>query len=266
MKHFTLTLMVAAAMMSAPAIAQNKVTNLSANTTRLNVELVNQTEQTVQLSRYFFHGYNTLCLPLSVSSEQLTQAGLKAERLQAIGQEGNVLNLYFVDCTAEGIEAGMPYLIYSDKAQYFRIKNTEAMNISTEAKNVRFTDNEGNAVTFGSSWESIERVGRYGIPAQQDVTPLQSVLVRTEADKTFLPTRCGFSWDTQSATAQELRIQHVSPAEITAIAKVSTGVAATVDVYDLKGNVIRRQASAKNATNGLPAGVYVIGGEKVVVR
>jgi len=265
MKHFTFTLMVAAAMMSTTAIAQNKVTNLSTNASRLNVELVSQTEKTVQLSRYFFAGYNTLCLPLSVSSQQLTQAGLRAERLQAIGQEGSVLNLYFVDCTAEGIEAGMPYLVYSDKAQTFRVTNTDAMNFSTEAKNVRFADSEGNAVTFGSSWESIERVGRYGIPAQQNVTPLQSVLVRTEADKTFLPTRCGFSWDTQSSTAQELRIQHVTPAELTAIAKVTTG-AATVDVFDLKGNVVRRQVNAHNATNGLPAGVYVVGGEKIIVR
>ena len=80
------------------------------------------------------------------------------------------------------------------------MKNTDVLNFDPELKSVRMTDDKGNIVTFGSSWESLEKVGRYGIPAKQNVTPLESILVRTEADKTFLPTRCGFTWVEQAAT------------------------------------------------------------------
>lgn len=257
MKHFTLALMAAAALSTA-AIAQNKVTNVSANSSRLNVEMVQQADQTVQLSRYLFAGYNTLCLPMSVSPEQLAQADITVERLAAIGQEGTTLNLYFVDCTAEGIQAGLPYLIYSKKAQSFRVRNTDAMTVSTTLQTVRMNDNQGNQVSFSSSWESIEQVGRYGIPAQQNVTPLESVLVRTEADKTFLPTRCGFTWETQSPTAQELCIQHVTMADVTAInSTLMNGERVNAEVYDLNGRRVSDMARP---------GVYVVNGEKIIVK
>lgn len=256
MKHFTLALMAAAAL-STTAIAQNKVTTLTANATRLNVEMVQQTDQTVQLSRYLFAGYNTMCLPMSVSAEQLAQAGVTVERLAAIAQEGSTLNLYFVDCTAEGIQAGLPYLVYSQKAQSLRVRNTDATSINTVLQTVRMNDGQGNQVSFSSSWESLEQVGRYGIPAQQAAYPLESVLVRTEADKTFLPTRCGFTWETQSPTAQDLRIQHVTMADVTAIKGVDNGKLDIDNVYDLNG---------RRVTDMARPGVYVVNGEKVVVK
>ena len=189
MKQLVLAMMMATAI-STSAFAQNKVKNVYASSSKLDVEML-QSEQPIQLNRYFFAGYNTLCLPMSVSAEQL--GDIKVERFQGIEQEGNILNLYFVECTNEGIQAGVPYLVYSPKSQYFRIKNSDAMTIGNELKVIRMSDKNGNTVTFGSGWETIEKVGRYGIPAQQDVTPLEAVLVRTNADKKFLPTRCGFT-------------------------------------------------------------------------
>ena len=212
--------MMMATAMSTTAVAQNRVKNIYASTPKLDMELMQKSDQTVQLNRYFFAGYNTLCLPFSLTGDQMAAAAkdLKIERLAGIQQEGQTLNLYFVDCTADGIQAGVPYLIYSPTAQYLRVKNSEALNFDNELKAVRMSDNNGNTITFGSAWESIEKVGRYGIPAKQDVTPLQAILVRTNADKTFLPTRCGFSWDQQAPSATDLQIIHAtSMAEVTAI-------------------------------------------------
>ena len=268
MKHYVL-IIVAAAAMCTQAVAQNRVKYLSTSTEKLNVEqLVTANEQQVQLTRYLFAGYNTLCLPMSMSSEQLAASAkdIQVERLAAMKQDGNVLNLYFLDCTAEGIEAGVPYLVYSPTTQTMRVKSTEALSVNAELKTVRMNDGEGNQVAFDSSWESIEKVGRYGIPAQQDVTPLQSILIRTEGDKRFLPTRCGFTWEQQNGTATELKIKHV-----TSLEAVATGInslkakSAKTDVYDLKGNLIIKQASASQV-NSLPRGVYVISGEKFVVK
>lgn len=254
MKHTFIALLASAMCLTASA----QVKYVSTNTTKLNVEQLQDQSKTAQVSRYFFAGYNTLCLPMSMSAEQLNEAapGVTVERLVAIRQEGSVLNLYFADCTANGIEAGMPYLVYSPKEQNLRFKNTDAMVVNTDLQAVRLIDGQGNQVTFSSSWEAMTKKGRYGIPAQQNVYPLESVLVRTEGDKTFLPTRCGFSWDEQAASASELQIKHVTMNEATAI----TGVVAEKtngEAYDLNGRKMSGQ---------MKKGIYVIDGEKRVVK
>ena len=130
------------------------------------------------------------------------------------------------------------------------------------------SDGEGNTVTFGSSWEALQVAGRYGIPAQQDAYLLESVLIRTEADKTFLPTRCGFTWDEQSASATNLEIKHVtslSAIGTTALQRVADqdGV---VDVYDTKGTLVKKGVSISEAKKSLPRGIYVVGGEKIAIQ
>lgn len=271
MKHLVLALVAAATLSATQAVAQSKVkvSQVYTEAATLNMKQLQSTQQTVQLNRYLFAGYNTICLPMSMSAEQLAEVAgdVRIERLAAIGQEGSTLNLYFVECTAEGIEAGTPYLIYSPKAQYLRARNTESMQVSAELQTVRMSDAAGNTVSFGSSWESMAKEGRYGIPAKQDVYPLQAILVRTTADKTFLPTRCGFNWEMQSPTAENIEIKHLASAsELTAISTVKAKSGSKVDVYDLNGKLVRRQVSAGSALNGLQRGVYVVGGEKVTVQ
>ena len=108
MKHFTLALVAAAAFCS-QAFAQNRVKNLYTSSETLNVSMLNN-EQPVQINRTLFAGYNTICLPMSLTAAQLQAAAkdVQVERLISIGQEGSTLNLYFLDCTSEGIEAGVP--------------------------------------------------------------------------------------------------------------------------------------------------------------
>ena len=250
MKHFTLALIATA--LCTTALAQSKVKNVYAYNDKLNIEQFQNTEQTVQLSRYFFAGYNTLCLPMTVSAEQL--GDVKVERFAGIQQEGNVLNLYFVECTSDGIQAGLPYLVYSPKSQYLRVKNSDAMTIDDQLRTVCMSDNNGNTVTFGSAWETIEKEGRYGIPAQQDVTPLEAVLVKTHADKKFLPTRCGFTWNQQNAAAKELRIVHLAQGEVTAIKGLNMQNSADANLYDLNGRKVSQSGK----------GIYVQEGKKVV--
>lgn len=256
MKQFVLMMTVAALMSSQNVLAQNRVKNLYTEAQTLKVEQVVNTEQTVQVNRYLFAGYNTLCLPMSLDANQLESAaaGVKVERLAAIRQDGNVLSLLFVDCTTEGIEAGVPYLIYSPKAQYLRAKNTEANGFDTEVKTIRMTDGNGNQVAFGSSWNLRTKDGLYGIPAKQDKAILESVLTRTNGEQSFLPTRCGFSWEQQSATAGKLEIKHVSMGEVTAIRTAISDEQGDGSVYDLNGRRV----------NGNGKGLYIQNGKKVV--
>ncbi len=256
MKQLVLALTAAALMGSMNASAQNKVKSLYTETQNLKVEQVMNTEQTVQLNRYLMAGYNTLCLPMTLDASQLAASAknVRVERLTAIHQEGNVLNLYFVDCTEEGIEAGVPYLIFSPTAQYLRARNTESNGVDIELKTIRMNDGEGNQVAFGSSWNLRTKEGLYGIPAQQKVPVLESVLMRTTANQSFLPTRCGFSWEQQSASAQRIEIKHASASDVTAISNISVKNAAEGAIYDLNGR----------KTKATKKGLYIQGGRKII--
>lgn len=268
MKHFVLLSLATAMICGQSALAQRTVKNLYTESKTLQVEQVATAAETVQLNRYLFAGYNTLCLPLSLSGEQVakTAPGLKVERLAAINQEGNTLCLYFVDCTAEGIEAGMPYLVFSPKTQYLRIKNSDATEVSTDIKTVQMTDAAGNRLSFSSSWEQRQKEGHYGIPAKQNVEVLESVLIPTTRETTFLPTRCEFCWEQQAPTATAIEIKHAANfSDVTAI-KGMKNLGERVDIYDLKGNVVKKGVDAAQVKAELPAGVYIIDGEKVVIR
>jgi len=268
MKHFTLLLM-AAATICTNAFAQSKAKNIYTSTTELNLEVLQNQAQPVVLNRTLFAGYNTICLPMSLSAEQLQAAAkdVQVERLGAIRQEGSTLNMYFVDCTNEGIEAGVPYLIFSPIFQTLHANTQAASGISTELKSVSMTDGAGNTVTFGSSWEMLKVEGRYGIPAQQDAYQLESVLIRTEGDKAFLPTRCGFTWDEQANTATALEIKHVTSLEdITTSIDDLQAKNATVDVYDAQGKLVLSKTNITSAKQNLPKGIYVVKGQKFAVK
>ena len=262
-----LVLSIIAGALVASAAAQTKaIVSLSANANHLRTDLIAKQTSDVALTRYLFEGYNTLCLPMSVSAEKLNEMGLTAERFVGIDQQGTVVTLYFTDCTAEGLRAGMPYLVRSAKSQTIKVKTGDASFIDTDINVQRLSDNRGNTVAFLGSWDAVNHDGRYGIPAQQNTFPLQAVLERTDGSKTFLPTRCGFLWEQQAVTAHELRIEHVANwSETTAISAIASD-GASVDVYDLSGKLVKTQVPAAQLTKTLKAGVYLINGNKVMVR
>lgn len=267
MKHFTLIVTALLALCSTASAQPVRVKYLSTTSQTLNAELLQNTEQPVQLSRVLFAGYNSICLPLTLDAQQLQTAapGVRVERFTGMRQEGEVLNLFFVDCTDEGIEAGVPYLIFSPKSQSMRARNTTSNGVNTTLRDVTMSDNVGNRVIFGSSWESLQTIGRYGIPAKQDVEILESILVRTDGEQTFLPTRCGFTWEAQAAGATKLQIKHVTEADVTRVETLKASKA-VMDIYDISGTLVRRQARVGEALQNLPRGIYVVGNEKVVVR
>lgn len=268
MKHITLLLMAAATICTS-AFAQPRPKYVYTSTTTLNVEALQDQAQPVVLNRTLYAGYNTICLPMSLSAEQLQAAAkdVQVERLEMIRQEGSTLNMYFLDCTNEGIEAGVPYLIFSPTFQTLRANTQNALGFNSNLQSITKSDGQGNTVTFGSSWEIIQVEGRYGIPAQQDTYILESILIRTEGDKAFLPTRCGFTWDQQTSTAQTLEIKHV-----TSLEDVGTSIEnlqatnAKVDVYNAQGTLVMSQTTVGAAKKSLPQGIYVVKGQKFAVK
>ena len=39
-----------------------------------------------------------------------------------------------------------------------------------------------------------------------------------------------------------------------------------VNVYSINGQLVRKNVKTLNATKGLPAGIYVVGGQKMIVK
>ncbi len=268
MKHFTLLLMIAATVCTS-TFAQPRPKYVYTSSTTLNVEALQNQAQPVVLNRTLYAGYNTICLPVSLSAAQLQAAAkdVQVERLEVIRQEGSTLNMYFLDCTDEGIEAGVPYLIFSPTYQTLRANTQDIAGFSSEIKSISKSDDAGNTVTFNSSWEAIQKEGRYGIPAQQETYVLESILIRTEGDKAFLPTRCGFTWNQQSNDAETLEIKHVTSLEDieTSIEKLQESNE-TVDIYSAQGTLVASQTNISAAKKNLPQGIYVAKGLKFAVK
>ncbi|MBO6059910.1 MAG: hypothetical protein J6P67_07205, partial [Bacteroidaceae bacterium] len=85
--------------------------------------------------------------------------------------------------------------------------------------------------------------------------------------KAFLPTRCGFTWDSQNTSAQTLEIKHITDlaGEETCI-KDLKAKDAVVDIYNTQGAVVMSKTNINKAMKTLPRGVYVINGLKVGVN
>ncbi len=72
-----------------------------------------------------------------------------------------------------------------------------------------------------------------------------------------------YDYDFQNYTGYALRL----PATPTAIGTVGLdGTSGYVNVYNINGQLMRYGVNASEATKNLPAGVYIIGGKKVVVK
>ena len=69
--------------------------------------------------------------------------------------------------------------------------------------------------------------------------------------------------DIDMMTSLEQIIKVTFGEELTGIAAVQ-GNAARVNVYGIDGRIVRSNVSAADALNGLPRGIYVVGGKKVL--
>ncbi len=232
--------------------AQGNV-SLSTSVKQINFSRITEKTSQVTLTRFLMAGYNSICLPFSVSADDLRKAvgeDVQLERLAKV--EGNLL--YFIDVTNEGITAGVPYLIYSPtrKTAAFRTNDTHMVDP---------TPLTVNGATMFSSYSTQSPTGVYGIPAQQDTEVLQSVLVEVDGDKKFLPTRCGFSID-----AENPEICHVTSLNETTSISSLIAQDAVVNVYSVAGVQVASNIRITEAMQTLPKGIYVTNGQKFLVK
>lgn len=253
-------LIAALAMASLTAGAQEKLNISTFNGT--NVEKYDGKICNVTVNRYVFKGWNTIALPFYVTTEELNDifgADCKLEKLVNVENVGNDVQLCFQDCKAEGMQANTPYILhYAGESANKRIQKEAVINDMQPS--VSYTTQNGTTVTMAGVQTKTAGIGFYGILAR-DNGEAQFVKVDGSLNG-FLATRCYIQLP--AATDAKLLTKHFAAGETTSINAI-TKAGEKVDVFSVNGVKVASQIDG-NQVNNLHPGIYIVKGQKILVR
>lgn len=198
----------------------------------------------VWMTRNFAQGWNTVCLPFNTTATELG-----ATTVQKFAS-ADANSISFEKVANGSIEANVPYLVYFAAAKSHNplkvVKDLQASN----AKTVSF-----GAYTFSGNYTAgMNMNGKYGVANINGVQKL-----RIGGATATLPAGCAYFTAANNANGMLIRLDG---GNTTGILDVNTGVVVeNTAVYNLQGVKV-----SNNGTAGLPAGIYVMGGKKVIVK
>lgn len=198
----------------------------------------------VWMTRNFAQGWNTVCLPFNTTATELG-----ATTVQKFAS-ADANSISFEKVANGSIEANVPYLVYFAAAKSHNplkvVKDLQASN----AKTVSF-----GAYTFSGNYTAgMNMNGKYGVA---DINGVQKL--RIGGATATLPAGCAYFTAANNANGMLIRLDG---GNTTGILDVNTGVVVeNTAVYNLQGVKV-----SNNGTAGLPAGIYVMGGKKVIVK
>ena len=239
---------------SAAMMAQTKALYLS-SIEGTNVLQYDGQTRNVSMSRSVYNGWNTLCVPFSMTTEELNAAfgaGCKLETLSAITKEGDVIDLYFTDVKAEGVKANTPYLLhYTGETKTVKMLANETTIEANDAPSLLFVADNAFLQFNGAAKhiEANEQDAMYGIYVKDNAEAAFTLV--TPETTGFYATRCFITVD--GVKNPTLKAHHGEmPTGINAIKAVN----ASDNVYNVNG--VRQ--------NSLQKGVNITKGQKVIVK
>jgi hypothetical protein len=198
--------------------------------------------------------WNTICLPFALSASQVKEVfgeEVELRELNRVENAGGGVNLYFN--TVYAIEANVPYLMKgAESGSQFVIKNVDYA--------------PGTAV---SEVGGVSFNGVYAPTVMNNAGGTDYYIVSNEIRQSPGTTTIkGFRAFFKTPMVNEVKAMSLFPdgEDATAIEGVMAGgdfVAFPADVYTVSGQLVRKNA---NGLGGLPRGMYIVGGHKVVVR
>ena len=257
MKKFYL---IAAMMLTTVAVNAQQRLNLSTYA-GTNLTKYADTECVVNANRFVCTGWNTLSLPFAVTEAELNEVfgtDCRLERLVGAELEGSGITLNFMDCKAEGIQPNVPYILYySGEAANKQLTKTALVKAGESV--VSFNAGSVTVTMFGANTKR-ESKGLYGILARDNA---EAKFVSADDIPTgFYATRCGISLS--NGTSTPLTARHLKAGEVTSITAIA-GTNERVDVYNLAGQRVAGNIRVADMNN-LPAAIYVVKGQKVMVK
>ena len=218
----------------------------------------------VTVNRYVFTGWNTISLPFDMNEQELDELfgqDCRLEKLVGAEQQGQTVTLLFQDCKSQGLEANTPYILYytGENGNKKIVKQTMVSDrqpaVTFEVKNSTAT------VTMSGAKNHVDAKGLYGILARDNA---QAQFVKVdETTNGFYATRCYVAFNGSSDV--KLVSRHLVAGETTAIDAVAAQ-GELVDVYNTAGIRVASQVSASDAALKLQPGIYVVKGQKIMIK
>lgn len=204
----------------------------------------------IVMHRTFKKGWNTVCLPFSTTAKTL-QAGKGCVVQEFASADENGLSFKKVENGV--IEANKPYLVYFANKVVYDEANPLCYGGNLGASNLIPVTH--GAYTFSGNYTAnMNMSGKYGVA---DINGVQKL--RIGGASATLPAGCAYFTTTNNANGMLIRLDG---GNTTGILDVNTGVVVeNTAVYNLQGVKV-----SNNGTAGLSAGIYVMGGKKVIVK
>lgn len=205
----------------------------------------------VVMKREFKQGWNTYCLPFDYELAKLGE-GVKAQEFVSANEH----SLTFNAVSGTKLEANKPYLVFFPTATTIGTE-AEPVYFATTVNSYNPTEVTFGGITFkGNYTAGMSMTGLYGVATDTD----NNQKLMLGAAGATLPAGCAY-FSTTQPSANGLRICF-DGGEITNIQAINGGnKGEKAAVYNLQGVKV-----SSNGTNGLPAGLYIQQGKKVIVK
>lgn len=190
--------------------------------------------------------YGTICLPYAVAAEDM--AGAEFFSIAGkIMKDGEPQSIVLNQVTT--LEAGVPYIFSATSDKLIAAYSGKAVAVAEEA----------NGLTGSFEGQDVAE-GMYLISAQNKVQ-LCGKGCKISGNRAYIDMNKVPEYSGEVGVNQRL----ISFEDATGISEtmVEGGLA---DVYTLSGVEVRHQVNESEATQGLPQGVYIVNGKKVVVK
>lgn len=215
-----------------------------------SLETTNSTGITnVVMTRTFKAGWNTYCMPFDYNVADL---GTDVKAQEFVSANDNGLN--FAAISDGVLKANNPYLVFFPTETTIGTTE-EPIFFATTINSYNPTPITFGAYTFSGNYTAgMSMDGKYGVATVEGVQKL-----RIGGAKATLPAGCAYFTTNNNANGMLIRLDG---GNVTGILDVKTGVVVeNAAVYNLQGVKV-----SNNGTANLPAGIYVMGGKKVVVK
>lgn len=247
----------------------NGYTNVSSITVYVSLPTISLSESaenkietksdiSISLNRKLVKGaWNTICLPFDVSAAQAKSAFGADVRIAALNAESKGNTLLFDNKTAEGIKAGVPYLIMPSEVK--ADDKYEFYNVSIKPENVTpaATVSTSDGFAFKGIYNKVDITQDINNPKSYAAfLGANNTLFKAKANSITKGFRAYFAIPNSTATSA-LRV--VVDGNATSIKNINCGVVESDDaVYNLQGQRVDARS--------LMPGLYIKAGRKFVVR
>ena len=212
------------------------------------------------VERVFKGGWwSTICLPFDIPAETLTEikaAGVEIEKLIEFSPATGVLRF----APVEAMEAHTPYIV----------RTATDMQPFAEIRNVSVTETDAptSVEVNGIVMEGVYATSVLNSDASKTYYAYDAAdgaFVKIGSNGLAYPFRAFMTLPLASATLNSLSVE--TGCETTGIETLETVTPETrVSVVGADGRIVRNSVHPERATQGLPAGVYIVNGKKMVVE